>query len=45
METTIVLGLGFRVGVILGLYRDNREENGNYYVIIGLNWGYICMNM
>ena len=38
METTI-LGLGFRqqlfIGIIgysiLGLYWDNRKENGNYY--------------
>ena len=28
------------VGVILGLYRDNGKENGNYYsrVYIGLTW-------
>ena len=24
------LGLGFR-GIVLGLYRDNGKENGNYY--------------
>ena len=49
METTI-LGLGFRVGImenqmegyigiILGLYRDNGKENGNYYN--GLYRGYM----
>ena len=41
-ETTI-MGLGF--WVILGLYRDNGKENGNYYIIIGyilgLYWGCI----
>ena len=30
METTI-WGLGFR-GVILGVYRDNGKEDGNYYL-------------
>ena len=24
------------IGGILGLYRDNGQENGNYYIIIGL---------
>ena len=24
------------IGVILGLYRDNGKENGNYYSILGL---------
>ena len=28
-------------GVILGLYRDNGQENGNYYIIEGLYRGYI----
>ena len=23
----------------LGLYRDNRKENGNYYSIMGIYWG------
>ena len=36
METTIIMGyLGhYRVyiGVILGLYRHNGKENGNYYL-------------
>ena len=27
--------------VILGLYKDNGKENGNYYSILGLYWGYI----
>ena len=26
------------VGVMLGLYRDNGKENGNYYSILGLFW-------
>ena len=34
----MVEGLGFRVGfrvwVILGLYRDYGKENGNYFIII-----------
>ena len=25
---------------ILGLYRDNGKENGNYYNIIGYMWGF-----
>ena len=29
METTGILG------VILGFYRDNAEENGHYYIMIG----------
>ena len=35
METTVV-------GYILGLYRDNGKENGNYcsWVYIGIYWGY-----
>ena len=32
METTI---MGF-IGCILGLYRDNGKENGNYFSILGL---------
>ena len=32
MDTTIV---------ILGLYRDNGKENGNYYGILGLYWVYL----
>ena len=35
METTIM----DYIGVILGLYWDNRKENGNYYD--GLYRGYI----
>ena len=34
----MVEGLGFRVkilGTLLGLYRDNRKENGNYCNILG----------
>ena len=27
------------IGVLLGLYRDNGKENGNYYN--WLSWGYI----
>ena len=32
--------LDFAIGVILGLYGDNEKENGNYYIILGLYWGY-----
>ena len=28
------------IGVILGLYWDNGKENGNYYSILGVYWGY-----
>ena len=28
------------IGAILGLYRDNGKENGNYYSIIGIYWDY-----
>ena len=35
METTILGYIGI-LGYILGLYRDNGKENGNYY--IGLYW-------
>ena len=27
------------IGVILGLYRDNGKENGNYYNVIGVILG------
>ena len=27
--------IGVYIGVILGLYRDHRKENGSYYIIIG----------
>ena len=27
--------LDLLIGVILGLYRDNGKENGNYYNILG----------
>ena len=27
------------IGVILGLYRDNGKEHGNYYSILGLYRG------
>ena len=31
METTIIYGcIGVIYGLILGLYRDNGKENGNY---------------
>ena len=33
-ETTMVY-CGY-IGYILGLYRDNGKENGNYYSILGL---------
>ena len=26
------------IGVILGLYRENGKENGNYYSILGFYW-------
>ena len=32
METTIMGYIGIIMGYILGLYRDNGKENGNYYV-------------
>ena len=25
--------------ILLGLYRDNGKDNGNYYIIIGYNIG------
>ena len=28
------------VTIVLGLYRDNGKENGNYYNIIGYMWGF-----
>ena len=31
METIIVGYIGILLGYILGLYRDNGKENGNYY--------------
>ena len=34
METTIVYW-GYS---LLGLYRDNEKENGNYCSILGLKW-------
>ena len=34
METTIMGYIGI-IGTILGLYRDNGKENGNYRIIIG----------
>ena len=30
---------GLYIGVVLGLYRDNGKENGNYHSIIGLYIG------
>ena len=32
---------GLAGNIILGLYRDNGKENGNYYIIVGyiLGWG------
>ena len=30
----------YYVGVILGSYRDNGKENGNYLIMLGLYWGY-----
>ena len=30
METTYIV-----IGYIIGVYRDNGKENGNYYIIIG----------
>ena len=35
IQTKVVL----QFGVILGLYRDNGKENGNYYAIMGYNIG------
>ena len=35
METIIIGYVGI-IGYILGLYRENGKENGNYYIIIGL---------
>ena len=32
METTIMGCIGI-IGVILGLYRDNGKQNGNYYLV------------
>ena len=29
------------IGVLLGLYWDNGEENGNYYSMLGLHCGYV----
>ena len=29
------------IGYILGFYRDNGEENGGYYIIIGYSMGNI----
>ena len=42
METAI---MGY-VRVILGLYRDNGKENGNYYsgIIYGLRLGWLDVN-
>ena len=34
METTILGYIGI-IGYILGLYRDNGKENGNYYFLMG----------
>ena len=25
----------------MGLYRDDGKDNGNYYSIIGISWGYM----
>ena len=46
METTIMCYIGI-IGMILGLYRDDRKENGNYCFglyrdyrdYIGVLWG------
>ena len=38
METTGIIGIIQYIGIIgsiLGLYWDNGEENGNYYIIVG----------
>ena len=32
MKTTIIIGYMGVIGYILGLYRDNGKENGNYYL-------------
>ena len=29
---------------ILGLYRDDGKENGNYYIILGIDWGNMLWN-
>ena len=36
METMGINGYIGIMGNILGLYRDNGKENGNYYIIVGL---------
>ena len=33
---TMIMGYLVILGTILGLYRDNVKENGNYYSIYGL---------
>ena len=47
METIGIIGIIQRlywdnIGVILGLYRDNGKENGNYYSMLGVKlcWGW-----
>ena len=30
------MGKNMETSIVLGLYRDNGEENGNYFIIIGL---------
>ena len=34
METIGIIGI--IIGIILGFYRDNGKENGNYYSILGI---------
>ena len=36
METTIMGYIGI-IGYILGFYRDNGKQNGNYYNILALS--------
>ena len=36
METTVIIGIGYRIGYILSLYWDNGRENGNYSSILRL---------
>ena len=39
METTGIIGAIMPLEVILGLYRDNGKENGNYYSMLGFILG------